>query len=66
MITQEQYNALNAKIDMYIRCQNSMEKEFRELEREVYNLKQQPSILPVRVWDTQKIADEGAGVAWLR
>jgi hypothetical protein len=39
-VTREEYEALNDKLDMYIRCQNQREKDFNELERKVYQMEQ--------------------------
>ncbi len=45
-VTEEQFNALleavnamKSKLELYEQCENSREKEFRELERDVYKLK---------------------------
>lgn len=62
-VTREEYEALNAKLDMYIRCQNQREKDFNELERKVYRLEQgqsNMSPIPMNIFEPQQ------GIAWLR
>ena len=62
-------SAMKAKLDMYEKYEHAREKEFRELERDVYILKNErmteirTQVLPIH----RQVDNEGAaGVAWLR
>jgi hypothetical protein len=66
----EEVSAIKAKLDMYEKYENAREKEFRELERDVYKLKNERDdhirTLPVRLNHGHVSNEDTAGVAWLR
>jgi hypothetical protein len=66
----EEVSAIRAKLDMYEKYENAREREFRELERDVYNLKNERGdhnrTLPIRLNHRQVSNEDTAGVAWLR
>lgn len=63
-------NAMRTKLEIYEKFEHAREKEFRELERDVYNLKnesgEQFRLPKVRSNHGQADYDDTAGVAWLR
>jgi hypothetical protein len=80
-VTEEQFNALleavnemKSKLDLYEKCENSREKEFRELERDVYKLKTGNAAPVPDMFDayerTSQAAEipqnDSAGTVWLR
>ncbi len=76
-ITEDKFNALlevvntmKSKLELYEKFEHAREKEFRELERDVYKLKNadefQLCLSEVRPNHGQPHSDSSAGVAWLR
>lgn len=66
----EEVRTIKAKLDMYEKYENAREKEFRELERDVYRLKNERDNLirtrHVPPTHGQVSNESTAGVAWLR
>ena len=66
----EMVNTMKAKLELYEKYEHAREKEFRELERDVYRLKNddgaQLPIMGARPAQAQVDYSSTAGVAWLR
>ncbi|MEX1028827.1 MAG: hypothetical protein WDZ91_02135 [Paenibacillaceae bacterium] len=66
----EEVSSIRAKLDLYEKFEHAREKEFRELERDVYRLKNERDVQlhtpQVRPNYGQADYEGTAGVAWLR